>query len=58
MSRAEECANQLPVKMVGLLGLFIFRIVLGITMLPVDKAAHAATPAKFCHVGRVTSRLQ
>ena len=33
--RAEERANQLPVKMVGPLGLFIFRVILGIAMLPV-----------------------
>jgi tight adherence protein C len=33
--RAEERANQLPVKMVGPLGLFIFPVILGIAMLPV-----------------------
>ena len=33
--RAEERANQLPVKMVGPLGLFIFPVILGITMVPV-----------------------
>jgi tight adherence protein C len=33
--RAEERANQLPVKMVGPLGLFIFPVVLGIAMVPV-----------------------
>jgi tight adherence protein C len=33
--RAEERANQLPVKMVGPLGLFIFPVILGIAMVPV-----------------------
>jgi len=33
--RAEERANQLPVKMVGPLGLFIFPVILGLVMLPV-----------------------
>jgi tight adherence protein C len=33
--RAEERANQLPVKMVGPLGLFIFPVILGIVLLPV-----------------------
>ena len=33
--RAEERANQLPVKMIGPLGLFIFPVILGIAMLPV-----------------------
>jgi tight adherence protein C len=33
--RAEERANQLPVKMVAPLGLFIFPVILGIAMLPV-----------------------
>jgi len=33
--RAEELANQLPVKMVGPLGLFIFPVILGLVMLPV-----------------------
>ena len=33
--RAEERANQLPVKMVGLLGVFIFPVILGLVMLPV-----------------------
>ncbi len=32
--RAEERANQLPVKMVGPLGLFIFPVILGLVMLP------------------------
>jgi len=35
LMRAEERANQLPVKMVGPLGLFIFPVVLGIAMVPV-----------------------
>ena len=34
LMRAEERANQLPVKMVGPLGLFIFPVVLGIAMVP------------------------
>jgi hypothetical protein len=33
--RAEERANKPHVKMVGPLGLFIFRVILGIAMLPV-----------------------
>ena len=33
--RAEERANQLPVKMVGPLGLCIFPVILGLVMLPV-----------------------
>ncbi len=33
--RAEERANQLPVKMVGPLGLFIFPVILGIALVPV-----------------------
>ena len=33
--RAEERANQLPVKMVGPLGVFIFPVILGLVMLPV-----------------------
>src|SRR5262245_61625900 len=33
--RAEERANQLPVKMVGPLGLFILPVILGIAMVPV-----------------------
>jgi tight adherence protein C len=33
--RAEERANQLPVKMVGPLGLFIFPVILGLAMVPV-----------------------
>jgi tight adherence protein C len=33
--RAEERANQLPVKMIGPLGLFIFPVILGIAMVPV-----------------------
>ena len=33
--RAEEVANQLPVKMVGPLGLFIFPVILGLVLLPV-----------------------
>jgi tight adherence protein C len=33
--RAEERANQLPVKMVGPLGLFIFPVILGLVLLPV-----------------------
>jgi tight adherence protein C len=33
--RAEERANELPVKMVGPLGLFIFPVILGLVMLPV-----------------------
>src|SRR5262249_15915447 len=33
--RAEERANQLPVKMVGSLGLCIFPVILGLVMLPV-----------------------
>jgi tight adherence protein C len=33
--RADEGANQLPVKIVGPLGLFIFPVILGIAMLPV-----------------------
>jgi len=32
--RAEEVANQLPVKMVGPLGLFIFPVILGLVLLP------------------------
>jgi tight adherence protein C len=32
--RAEERANELPVKMVGPLGLFIFPVILGLVMLP------------------------
>ncbi len=32
--RAEELANQLPVKMVGPLGLFIFPVILGLVLLP------------------------
>jgi tight adherence protein C len=35
LMRAEERANQLPVKMVGPLGLFIFPVILGIAMVPV-----------------------
>jgi tight adherence protein C len=35
LMRAEERANQLPVKMVGPLGLFIFPVVLGLAMVPV-----------------------
>src|SRR5262245_36280717 len=35
LMRAEERANQLPVKMVGPLGLFIFPVILGIALLPV-----------------------
>jgi tight adherence protein C len=33
--RAEERANQLPVKMVGPLGIFIFPVILGLVLLPV-----------------------
>ena len=33
--RAEERANQLPVKMVGPLGLCIFPVILGLVLLPV-----------------------
>jgi tight adherence protein C len=33
--RAEERANQLPVKMVGPLGMFIFPVILGLVLLPV-----------------------
>ena len=33
--RAEERANQLPVKMVGPLGMFIFPVILGLVMLPI-----------------------
>ncbi len=33
--RAEELANQLPVKMVAPLGLFIFPVILGLVLLPV-----------------------
>jgi tight adherence protein C len=33
--RAEERANQLPVKMVGPLGLFIFPVILGLVLVPV-----------------------
>jgi tight adherence protein C len=35
LMRAEERANQLPVKMVGPLGLFIFPVILGLAMVPV-----------------------
>lgn len=35
LMRAEERANELPVKMVGPLGLFIFPVILGLVMLPV-----------------------
>src|SRR6516225_6005366 len=35
LMRAEERANQLPVKMVGPLGLFIFPVILGIALVPV-----------------------
>ena len=35
LMRAEERANQLPVKMVGPLGLFIFPVILGIELVPV-----------------------
>jgi tight adherence protein C len=33
--RAEERANELPVKMVGPLGGFIFPVILGLVLLPV-----------------------
>ncbi len=33
--RAEERANQLPVKMVGPLGVFIFPVILGLVLLPI-----------------------
>ena len=33
--RAEERANQLPVKMVGPLGMFIFPVILGLVLLPI-----------------------
>jgi tight adherence protein C len=40
--RAEERANQLPVKMVGPLGLFIFPVILGLVLLPVTIRLFAA----------------
>jgi tight adherence protein C len=35
LMRAEERANELPVKMVGPLGMFIFPVILGLVLLPV-----------------------
>ena len=43
--RAEERANQLPVKMVGPLDLFIFPVILGIAMLPADVPCYNSTTA-------------
>ena len=40
--RAEERANQLPVKMVGPLGLFIFPVIIGLVLLPVLLRLHGA----------------